>query len=192
MVAQMLWVPEPVHRRSVSMLRGWIIALAILVLIGLLLLGGVLLRLVFATPASPVVVSSPRDCRLGGDAQHPKLYVAVDATMVVSADLVRASSVGPSGLQVDAVGIVPSAAPLSTLDDATFERMVAAAGEASGHLGEDAPNGVIVAVVDTDGERSGRLSGLRTTWVLGEPANEQDLALGIAFTPTSCTVTNTR
>lgn len=192
MVEQMTWVPEPVYRRSVGMLRGWVIALAILVLIGLLILGGVVFRTVFATSPFPVVSSSPRDCRLSGDSQDPKLYVVVDAAMIVSASLAQASTLGPSGLKVEAIGIVPSLVPLSRLDDAEFERMVEAAGERSGRLDEDEPTGVIVAVVDTDGERSGYVRGLQTVWALGEPAVEQVIPLGVDFAPTGCTVTTAR
>lgn len=192
MVEPMKWVPEPVYRRSVGLLRGWVIALAILVLIGLLILGGVMFRVVFATSSFPVVSSSPRECRLGGDRQDPKLYVALDATMIVSANLAHASTLGPSGLEVEAVGIVSSLAPLSRLDDAEFERMVEAAEERSRRLDETRPTGVIVAVVDTDGERNGYLRGLQTVWGLGEPAAEQVIALGVDFSPTRCTVTTAR
>lgn len=45
------------------------------------------------------------------------------------------------------------------------------------------------AIIDTDGESSGYLSGLRTLWVQREPAHEQDIPLGIEFTRAGCTVT---
>lgn len=188
MVEQMAWVPESVYRRSVGRLRGWVIALAVVVLLGLLVLGAVLLRGMFATTSFPVVASSPRECRLAGDVQDPKLYVAVDATMIVSGSLRRASSVGPTGLQVEAVGVVPSVGRLDMLDDAEFERLVEAAEENAVFL-EDEEHGVVVAIIDTDGESSGYLRGLRMLWVLGEPVHEQDLPLGIEFTPAGCTVT---
>lgn len=192
MVDQMTWVPESVHRRSVGVLRGWVIALAAVVLIALLGFGGLFFRALFATPSAPVVVSSPRDCRIGGDAQHPKLYVAVDVAMIVGGSLARASSLGPSGWDVEAVGVRASLAPLSTLGDADLARIAASAVEDSKRLDEDNPRGVVVAILDTDGQVSGHLNGIRTLWVQGEPASEQDLALGIDFTPTSCTVTTAR
>lgn len=125
MADQMMWVPEPVHRRTVGLLRGWVIALAVVVLLGLLVLGAVLFRAVFVTTSFP----------------------------------------------------------------AEFVRLVEAADGRGHSLSEEEPHGVVVAIIDTDGERSGYLRGLRTLWVQGEPAHEQDLPLGVEFTPAGCTVT---
>lgn len=190
MVDEMRWVPEPVYRRTVGQLRGWVIALAILMLIGLIVLGVVGFRAVFATASFPVVASSPRDCRLGGDAEDPKLFVAVDVAMIIDGSLFRASSLGPTGLKVEGVGVVSSLAPLADLDDADFVRTVESAADGATMLSEDEPGGVLVAIIDAEGEREGRLDGLRTGWATsGEPTYEQDLALGIDFTPAGCTVT---
>jgi len=184
----MQWVPEYVHRHSVSVLRGWVIALGITVGIGTLILGAVAVGTLFSNSRAPIVVSSPRDCRLSEDVQAPKLYIAVDATAVRRGWLIRASTIGPSRWGVEAAGVVPSIASLSVLNDADFVRIVEKAEEDSLQFGVD-ETGIIVAIVNINGENGGSLDGLRTTWGLGEPAAEQDVPLGIRFTPTSCTVT---
>lgn len=192
MVDQMMWVPEPVHRRTVGLLRGWVIALAAVVLIGVLTLGALLFRSVFAVPPFPVVVSSPADCRLGGDAQSPKLYVTVDVRMIHGGSLATVSSLGPQGWDVEAAGVVPSVPALDSLGDAELTRVAERADEDSLRLGVEQPSGVLLVMLDTQGESSGSLTGLRTEWVLGEPAHQQDLPLGVEFTPTGCAVTTAR
>jgi hypothetical protein len=192
MVDQVGWVPESHYRRAVGLLRGWVTALAILVLIGVLILGALLFRWMFEVKPFPVVVSSPSDCRLGGDAQSPKLYVAVDVGMIASGSLASASSVGPSEWDVEAAGLVPSVAGFSSLTDGELSRLIERADQDHFSLTEKDPTGVVLAMLDTDGESSGHLDGLRVEWVMGEPVHEQDLPLGIEFTPTSCTVTTTR
>lgn len=186
---QLRWGPEEARRHSVRVLRGWVIALSIIIGIGMLVLGALFVALVFRTPPFPIVVSSPRDCRLSDDHDAPRLYVALDATAMSEGDLAGASPINRYGRTVEAVGVVRSLPPLSALDDAVFESIVENADEVELRFGADASTGVIVAVIDTGGETSGHLYGLRTMWVLGEPAVEQDLPLGIDFTPTSCTVT---
>lgn len=192
MVDQVGWVPEWRYRRVVVLLRGWVTALAILVLIGVLIFGALLFRWVFEVKPFPVVVSSPADCRLGGDADTPKLYVAVDVRMIVSGSLTSASSIGPSEWNVETAGVLASLPPLASLDDVELTSAADRADRDSRRLGEDEPSGVVLAVLDTEGESSGHLDGLRVEWVLGEPVHEQDLPLGIDFTPTSCTVTTAR
>lgn len=192
MVDQMMWVPEPVHRRTVGVLRGWVIALAAVVLVGVLTLGALLFRWVFAVPPFPVVVSSPAECRLGGDPQSPKLYVTVDVRMIAGGSLATVSSLGPRGWDVEAAGVVPSVPSLDSLDDAELTHIVESADEDPLGLGVEQPSGVLLVKLDTRGESSGSLAGLRTEWVEGEPAQQQDLPLGVEFTPTGCTVTTAR
>ncbi|MFK3678151.1 hypothetical protein ACI2IP_10485 [Microbacterium sp. NPDC090218] len=196
MVNQVGWVPESLHRRAVGLLRGWVIALAIVVLIGVLVgvltLGTLMFRWIFQVSPFPVVVSSPSDCRLGGDAQNPRLYVAVDVRMIISGALTEASSLGPSGWEVEAAGVLHSMPALDSLGDAELTRLVERLDEDSVMLSEERPSGVVVAVLDTGGASNGSLAGLRTEWVVGEPVYAQDLPLGIEFTPTGCTVTRAR
>ncbi|WP_349426173.1 hypothetical protein [Microbacterium sp. LWS13-1.2] len=183
------WVHQDLHRHSVGVLRGWVIALAAVVVVGALILGAVLFHLLFFTKPAPVVVSSPRDCRTSTDPQTPKVYIAAEATALMDGALTGATTLVPSGWTVEAVGVVPSLPRLSTLDDSEFERIVHDAEENPMKFGETETTGVIVGVVDTGGETSGQLFGLRLTWVFGEPAAVQDLPLGIDFNANSCTVT---
>ena len=101
--------------------------------------------------------------------------IAIDLTAVIDGDLTTASTIGPAGLTVDAVGVVPPFEPLSAMDDAEFLRIVEDAEEESRRFGDDDSTGVVVAVVDTAAQTDGGVRGLRKRWVLGEPAAEQDL-----------------
>ncbi|WP_147251299.1 hypothetical protein [Microbacterium sp. H6] len=71
MVDQVGWVPESQYRRAVGLLRGWVMGLAILGVVGVLILGTLMFRWVFQVSPFPVVVSSPAACHLGGDPQDP-------------------------------------------------------------------------------------------------------------------------
>lgn len=180
--------PEQAYQHKARVLRGWVIALAVTVAVGTLILGGLIVRLSSTTPF-PVVVSSPRDCRLSEDADAPKLYIAVDLAAMSDGSLMNASPINPRDRGVAAVGVVSSLPPLSALDDAEIMHIAHEAEENETWFGDDESTGVLVAVVDTGGQTSGHLQGLRTTWALGEPAVQQDLPLGVKFTPTTCTVT---
>lgn len=183
------WMPEELHRHRLRVLRGWVIALAVIVGVGTLIIGALLFRAYFTTTPFPVVVSSPRECRLSDDTEAPRLYIAVDVTTVIDGSLDSASPVRPRDGKVKAVGLVSSLAQLSSFTDAEFERIVEEASQNPSWFGDNESTGVVVAIVETDGQNSGALYGLRTVWVLGEPAVEQDLPLGITFTPISCAVT---
>lgn len=183
------WVPEDVHRLTVRNMRGWIIALGVVVVIGTLVLGGLMIRAFASTSPFPVVVSSPRDCRLSADTDSPKLYVAIDTRNVIDGSLSRGSAIGYSGMEVDALGIVSSLPPLATLDDVEITRIAQEADEILPTFSESEESAVVVAVIDTAGRTSGRVDGLWTRWIIGEPAVEQDLPLGIEFDETDCTVT---
>lgn len=188
----MQWVPEPVHRHSVRVLSGWVIGLSIVTAIGALVVGvAIVAPVLFSDRYQPVVVSSPRDCRLGGDADAPRLYLTVDiAAMTTLLGLVEATPINSYGRKVEEVAVVPSVPPLSELDDAEFLQIVRDGQENPRWFGDDEIDGVVVAVVDL-GDSSGSLHGLRTRWNLGEPAARQDIPLGIEVTPTMCTMTRT-
>jgi hypothetical protein len=185
------WVPAAGPQHAVRVLRGWVIALAIAVGVGgvliVVLIAALALRS-FGATSFPVVESAPRDCRLSTDASTPRLYVALDATAVGGGYLTSASPINGWDKKIVAVGVVSTLAPLSTLDDAGFERIVEDAAEDPPSFGDEITNGVIVAIVDTEGETDGRLYGLETNWVNGEPAYVQDLPLGVDFSPQRCTV----
>ncbi|MFE7844588.1 hypothetical protein ACFUTX_05250 [Microbacterium sp. NPDC057407] len=186
------WVHPHLHPHSVGVLRGWVIALAIVVTVGALILGFALAHLLFSNKPAPVVVTSPRDCRVSTHTQGTKVYLAADATALMEGDLRSAATLVPSGWEVEAIGVVRSLPALSTLDDREFERIVHGAQQNPMKFGETDTTGVIVSIVNTGGERSGRLLGLRLTWVFGEPAAVQDLPLGIDFASNTCTVTRAR
>jgi hypothetical protein len=192
MVDQVGWVPESQYRRAVGLLRGWVTGLAILGVVGVLILGALMFRWVFQVSPFPVVVSSPAACHLGGDPQDPRLYVAVDVQRIVDGALVDASSLGPSGWTVEAAGVAASMPEFAALDDAALTRIIERAAADSSMLSATRPTGVLLVVLDTEGESSGSLAGLRTEWVLGEPVHQQDVPLGIEFTPSGCTVTTVR
>ncbi|WP_147251298.1 hypothetical protein [Microbacterium sp. H6] len=80
----------------------------------------------------------------------------------------------------------------AALDDAALTRIIERAAADSSMLSAKRPTGVLLVVLDTEGESSGSLAGLRTEWVLGEPVHQQDVPLGIEFTPSGCTVTTVR
>lgn len=92
-------------------------------------------------------------------------------------------------MSVVSLGVVPSIPPLSDLSDSELAGILEDAQETSSWFGDDRTRGVIVAAVNTGGWTSGEVTALRTVWSLGEPAAEQDLALGIAFSSARCTVT---
>ncbi|WP_338372066.1 hypothetical protein, partial [Enterococcus faecium] len=144
-----------------------VMGLAILGVVGVLILGTLMFRWVFQVSPFPVVVSSPAACHLGGDPQDPRLYVAVDVQRIVDGALVDASSLGPSGWTVEAAGVAASMPEFAALDDAALTRIIERAAADSSMLSAKRPTGVLLVVLDTEGESSGSLAGLRTEWVLG-------------------------
>ncbi|MFE1644123.1 hypothetical protein ACFM35_00905 [Microbacterium sp. P01] len=175
------------------MLSGWVIGLAIVTALGTLVSGVMFMgSVLFADFDTPVVVSSPRDCRLSEDQAAPKLFLAVDVTAISYVyGLDGASPINARGRKVERVAVVRSLPPLSELDDAEFLRILREGEENPSWFRDDVLSGVLVASVDT-GEASGSLGGLKTRWSLGEPAAAQDLPLGIEFTRSACTVTRTK